>query len=86
MNLHPALSADVFVDAETPGAVAIVVNGVQRHVPAGTTLAGLIQGLGRSPEMVATAVNDRFVPRGARQAVVLTAGDTVACFEPIVGG
>ena len=56
------------------------------RVPAGTTLAGLVERLGYRPADVASAVNGAFVPRAARAARELAAGDAVLLFKPIVGG
>jgi sulfur carrier protein len=35
---------------------------------------------------VATALNQRFVPRSAREATLLQAGDRITTFEAITGG
>lgn len=75
-----------YVAPDAPGAVSISVNGAERHVAPGTTLAGLLDGLGHAPASVATAVNGNFVPRAARAQHPLQPGDQVTCFEPIVGG
>ncbi|MCM5681991.1 sulfur carrier protein ThiS [Schlegelella sp. S2-27] len=77
---------DAYVSPQQPGAVAINVNGAQRHVARGTTLAALLERLGHPPTSVATAVNGNFVGRAARAGCVLQSGDQVSCFEPIVGG
>ena len=66
-------------------AVAIALDGQPRFVPEGTTLADLVAALGHAPQAVSTAVNEQFVPRGAR-ARALQAGDSVMLFQPIVGG
>jgi sulfur carrier protein len=54
-------------------------------VPAGTTLAEVVAALGHEPQAVSTAVNEQFVPRGAR-GQALAEGDSVMLFQPIVGG
>jgi len=56
------------------------------QLPAGTTLAALLERLQRPPESVATALNGFFVPREARPGTVLGHGDQVLLFKPIVGG
>ena len=56
------------------------------RVPAGTTLAGLVERLGHRPADVASAVNGSFVPRTGRDACRLAADDAVLLFKPIVGG
>ena len=56
-------------------------------VPAGTTVAALLQQLpGLRIEVVATAVNGDFVARHQRAARLLVDGDTLLCFAPITGG
>jgi len=64
----------------------VTVNGEPRGVAAGTTLAALLALQGVAPQACATAVNGAFVPRDARAAHRLQAGDVVTCFQPIVGG
>ena len=55
-------------------------------LPAGATLAELVERLGQAPAAVATAVDGRFVPRALRAREVLRDGQTVLLFQPIVGG
>ncbi|WP_416760601.1 sulfur carrier protein ThiS [Roseateles sp. So40a] len=55
-------------------------------LPAGATLAQLLDAEHREPVAVATALNGRFVPRDARAATALRDGDVVLFFQPIVGG
>ncbi|HEX2013321.1 MAG TPA: sulfur carrier protein ThiS [Roseateles sp.] len=56
------------------------------QLPAGTTLAALLEQQQRATEGVATALNGQFVPREARPGTVLGHGDHVLLFRPIVGG
>ena len=73
-------------DALAPqAAVAIALEGQPRFVPAGSSLADVVAALGHPQQAVSTAVNEQFVPRGAR-ARLLQAGDSVMLFQPIVGG
>lgn len=65
--------------------IAIALDGRPYTVPAGCTLAALVQSLGHAPEAVSTAVNGEFVARGARERV-LQGGDAVVLFQAIVGG
>ena len=69
-----------------PAAVTFTLNGEPMTAAPGTTLAGLIDGLGHAPRAVATSVNGEFVARDARAAQVLQTGDQVMTFQPIVGG
>ena len=57
-----------------------------QRLPAGTTLAQLVERLGHAPAAVGTALNGRFVPRAERPAHALADGDAVLLFQPIVGG
>ena len=78
-------------NASSPGAaqdaaITIQLDGQARALPAGTTLAALVEQIGHAPEAVSSAVNGDFVPRGLRAARVLGEGDAVLLFQPIVGG
>jgi sulfur carrier protein len=64
----------------------ITVNGEARAVPETATLADLVNALGEAPQALATAVNGEFVPRTARNGVLLRDGDAVFTFQPITGG
>jgi len=66
--------------------IAIHLDGQPRRVPAGVTLAALLEQLGHAPDGVGTAVNGDFVARGERAARRLAEGDAVLLFQPIVGG
>lgn len=69
-----------------PEMIEVLLEGKPHAVPAGTTLAALVESLGHAPDAVATAVNGEFVPRAARAARALAAGDAVFLFKRIVGG
>ena len=66
--------------------LSLVVNGQARTVVAFSTLADLIGELGHAPEGIATALNSEFVARSRRADCVLRDGDSVTCFQAIVGG
>ena len=55
-------------------------------IPAGSTLAQLLEQLGHVAQEVSTAVNGQFVPRSARDSLVLKEQDQVLVFQAIVGG
>ena len=61
------------------------VDGQERRVPAGTTLADVLREAGDAAAF-STAVNAEFVAREARAACVLADGDEVLLFRPITGG
>jgi sulfur carrier protein len=66
--------------------VTITINGEERNIEPGATLADLVASLGRTPQALATAVNGEFVPREARAQCVLSEDDAVFTFQPITGG
>ena len=55
-------------------------------IPAGSTLAQLLEQLGHVAQEVSTAINGQFVPRSARDSLVLKEQDQVLVFQAIVGG
>jgi sulfur carrier protein len=65
--------------------IAILLNGEPAETQA-ITLAELVAGQGFAETAVATAVNGAFVPRGARAATLLAAGDRVEIVAPRQGG
>jgi sulfur carrier protein len=71
---------------DSSGSIDLRLDDRPHRVPAGTTLADLVERLGHRPPDVASAVNGSFVPRSQRAACVLQGGDAVLLFKPIVGG
>lgn len=65
--------------------VTIQLDGQPRKVAEGSTLAQLVEALGHEEKSVSTAVNGEFVARTARGRI-LTEGDAILLFQPIVGG
>ena len=55
-------------------------------IPAGSTLAQLLEQLGHVAQEVSTAVNGQFVARSARKSLALKEQDQVLVFQAIVGG
>jgi sulfur carrier protein len=66
--------------------ISITLNGEARTEPVGISLAELIASLGHTPQSLATAINQHFVPRDARAACILEHGDAITTFQPITGG
>jgi sulfur carrier protein len=64
----------------------VTLNGEERTVEAGATLADLIATVAEQPQALATAVNGEFVPRDSRAQLQLRDGDAVFTFQPITGG
>ena len=72
--------------------ITVKVNGEDKQLPTGTQLAQLIEllqqeaGQEPDPSLVATAVNEVFVPRQQRADFILNEQDAVFTFSPITGG
>lgn len=66
--------------------INITVNGEERRLPAGSTLADALAHTGQPAAAFASAVNGEFVARDARAATPLSDGDAVFTFQAITGG
>lgn len=66
--------------------IALQVNGAEHFAPAGVSVAGLLDSLGLGSRRIAVAVNREVVPRSARAARILAAGDRVEILEAVGGG
>ncbi|HKX95668.1 MAG TPA: sulfur carrier protein ThiS [Methylibium sp.] len=66
--------------------ITVKLESGSTELPAGSTLAALVERLGHAPASIATAVDGRFVPRAERECETLQDGQTVLLFQPIVGG
>lgn len=64
----------------------LIVNGVTRRLPAGTTLAELVGTLTTQSRGVAVAVNGEVVPRAGWSATSLADGDRVEVLTAAQGG
>jgi sulfur carrier protein len=64
----------------------IIVNGEQRQVSAGTTVAALLAALAANPRYVAVEVNLQLVPRGRHAELQLSNGDRVEIVTLVGGG
>lgn len=64
----------------------ITVNGERREVPAGTTVAGLVEMLGLPRERVAVERNRDVVRRVEWPQIGLEAGDTLEIVHFVGGG
>lgn len=72
--------------AQRADRIALQVNGAERFAPAGVSVAGLLDCLGLGARRIAVAVNREVVPRSARAARILAAGDRVEILEAVGGG
>jgi sulfur carrier protein len=66
--------------------VTVTVNGENRDLPPGVTLADVVSQLTESPKGVAAAVNGEVVPRGAWPATGLAERDEVEIVTAVQGG
>ncbi|WP_018720656.1 sulfur carrier protein ThiS [Salinispora fenicalii] len=64
----------------------LMVNGAGRSLPAGTTLADLVQVVTDQERGLAVAVNGEVVPRGGWPATLLRDGDRVEVLSAAQGG
>lgn len=66
--------------------LTVLVNGDERAVDAGTTVADLVAGMGLEPRGVAVAVGGEVVTRRVWGERVLAAGDAVEVLQVAQGG
>ena len=66
--------------------IAIVVNGEDRQVPAGTTVLALVELLGLAGRKVAVERNREVVPRAQHAETALADGDRVELVTFVGGG
>lgn len=64
----------------------VTINGEEREVVEGTTVAMLVDELVRNHKGVAVAVNEEVVPRSTWRGVSLRAGDRVEVLKAAQGG
>jgi sulfur carrier protein len=64
----------------------LLVNGESRAVPAGCTVASLVELLGLAGRRVAVAINRDVVPRSAFESRRLASGDRIEILEAVGGG
>jgi thiamine biosynthesis protein ThiS len=67
-------------------AVEITVNGEQRRIDAGTTVAALVASLGYGDRPVAVERNLEVVPRARHAACVIESGDRIEIVVFVGGG
>ncbi|KAA2285282.1 sulfur carrier protein ThiS [Arenimonas fontis] len=64
----------------------VLLNGEARDVPAGTTVAGLLELAGYAGRKVAVELNLAVVPRSRHAEQVLSEGDRIEVIHAIGGG
>ena len=68
------------------GTVSIVLNGDERSVGAGMTVAGLLRSLELHPGMVVVEKNREILAREALQATLVEEGDRIELVHFVGGG
>ena len=74
--------------AETTQAqmISVAVNGESRSVPAGSSIAAMLQAIGIDPSKVAVERNREVVPRSTLGAVTVRDGDAFEIVHFVGGG
>ena len=70
----------------TTAFLEVLLNGEPHQVPAGSTVADLVAGLGRDPRTVAVERNGDLVPRARFAETWLGAGDRLEVVHFVQGG
>ena len=73
-------------ELETAAAVSIRVNGDEREVPAGLSVAGLLENLGLHPRMVVVERNGDILRRDTLDALPVEPGDSYELVHFVGGG
>ena len=68
------------------GSAGVVINGEQRRVPEGTSLAQLIAEIGLDPHRVAVERNLEIVPRSTFGELIVEDGDNFEIVHFVGGG
>ncbi|MEM7812327.1 MAG: sulfur carrier protein ThiS [Planctomycetota bacterium] len=66
--------------------MTITINGETTRLPGPTTLAGLLESLGRNPKFLAVERNETLVPRGEHADCTLADGDQLEIVTLVGGG
>jgi sulfur carrier protein len=66
--------------------LTIVVNGEERAIAQGDTIAGLIHSIGLDPERLAVELDRRIVKRAEWSSTILAAGSQVEIVQFVGGG
>ena len=69
-----------------PATIALTVNGEARDLPAGTTVAGLLDALSVPPRGTAVERNRALVPRSRHAETTLQPGDAIEIVTLVGGG
>jgi sulfur carrier protein len=66
--------------------VKAIINGEERELPDGTTVAALLETFGAPRSGIAVARNERVVRRSDYATHVLQDGDTIEIIKAVAGG
>jgi thiamine biosynthesis protein ThiS len=66
--------------------VTVVLNGTEREVREGTSVADLIRELDLAPEQVAVELNRELVRRARHEEIAIRAGDVLEVVTLVGGG
>jgi thiamine biosynthesis protein ThiS len=69
-----------------PAEIEVFVNGESRRVPAGSSLAGLLETLGVAPDRIAVELNRNIVRRSDWPSATLEAGARIEIVQFVGGG
>ncbi len=64
----------------------VTINGDERELPEGTTVASLLSSLGAARSGIAVARNENVVRRSDYETLVIAAGDSVEIIKAVAGG
>jgi sulfur carrier protein len=64
----------------------MIVNGTQRELPAGTTVAAVVAELTEAPAGVAVALNEEVLPRGTWAETIVRDADRIEILTAVQGG
>ena len=71
---------------DTATGIAVTLNGAPHTVPAGLSVAALIEELGLTGRRLAVELNREILPRSTHRARTLKAGDRLEIIHAIGGG
>jgi sulfur carrier protein len=67
-------------------AVRVVLNGTEREIAAGATVAALLEEMNAPLSAVAVARNDEIVRRSDLRATIVRDGDRIEIIKAVAGG
>ena len=70
----------------SPASISIWVNGDPRAIPAGSTVADLVSGMGLAGKRIAVERNGEIVPRSRHAGTLLDEGDRLEIVGAVGGG